>query len=181
MKVGAAFPSKYLKADDLEDRDWSVTIKNVLIENIGQGEKKEEKLIIYFRELDKGLVTNRTNANIIEKLYGDETDEWIGKPVTLWPNHDVEFKGEIVSAIRIRSKAPQMSKAVPVKPEKTAPKLTAFQNLVMEMILEKADGDMMQVEAELKRLAGIAVITDLDDELGMEVVAKFKAEKKGRK
>ena len=74
-----------------------------------------------------------------------------------------------------------MSKAVPVKPEKTAPKLTAFQNLVMEMILEKADGDMMQVEAELKRLAGIAVITDLDDELGMEVVAKFKAEKKGRK
>src|SRR3990172_2487850 len=142
MKVSAAFPSKYLKADDLEDRDWSVTIKSVVIEDIGQGEQKQEKMIIYFHELDKGLVANKTDATVIEKLYGDETDAWKGKPITLWPNHDVEFKGEIVSAIRVRSKAPKLSAPV-AGPASSGPKLGAWQNIVIDLLLEKVGGDML--------------------------------------
>ena len=174
MKVSAAFPSKYLKADDLEDRDWTVTIKNVVIEDIGQGEQKQEKMIIYFSELDKGLVANKTNATVIEKLYGDETDGWKGKAITLWPNHDVEFKGEIVSAIRVRSKAP---KSAPL-PEKGNGKLGPWQNMVMDLIVEKVGGDMTLVEAELKNYAGVGSIASLDDELASEVAMKLRAEAK---
>lgn len=107
MKVKDVFPSKYLKVDDLEDNDWNVTIARTVLEDIGQGESKQTKLVIYFDGIDKGFVCNKTNASVIEKLYGDETNDWKGKRITLWPNHDVQFKGEIVSAIRVRAKAPK--------------------------------------------------------------------------
>lgn len=109
MKVSEAFPSKYLKAVDLNDQDIVATIKSVIMENIGQADDPQEKLVLYFTDQDKGLVCNKTNAGVIAKLYGDDTESWIGKQVTLWPNHDVEFKGEIVSAIRIRSRLPAIS------------------------------------------------------------------------
>lgn len=115
MKVSSAFPSKYLKVEDLDDQDLTLTINKVTVEELGQGSERQSKLIIYFDEVDKGCALNKTNANVIAKLYGDDTDDWIGKAVTLWPNHDVEFKGEIVSAIRVRSRAPRQQ-ARPISP-----------------------------------------------------------------
>jgi hypothetical protein len=106
MKVSDQFPSKYLRVEDLDDADMTLTIKRVTTEDLGQGNEKQRKIIVYFRECEKGLACNKTNAGVIAKLYGDDTDMWLGKRITLWPNHDVEFKGEIVSAIRVRSKAP---------------------------------------------------------------------------
>lgn len=106
MKLSDAFPSKFLKADDLNDQDWTVTISKVTTDLIGQGENAQQKLIVHFTEMDKGFVLNVTNAKTIAKLYGDDTDDWIGNRITIWPNHDVEFKGEIVSAIRVRSRKP---------------------------------------------------------------------------
>ena len=106
MKISDAFPSKYLKVDDLNDADMLCTITRVALEELGQGHEKDTKPIVYFAETDKGMACNKTNAGVISKLYGDDTDGWIGKKITLWPNHDVEFRGEIVSAIRVRSRAP---------------------------------------------------------------------------
>jgi hypothetical protein len=106
MKVSDAFPSKYLKVEDLNDVDLVLTITKVTSEILGQGAEAQKKLIVHFEECEKGLACNKTNAGVIAKLYGDDTDDWIGHAITLWPNHDVEFKGEIVSAIRVRSKAP---------------------------------------------------------------------------
>ena len=111
MKVSEAFPSKYLKVEDLNDQDLTLTIESTSIEQLGQGEERQQKLIVYFKEVEKGLACNKTNANTIAKMYGDETAEWIGQRITLWPNHDVEFKGEVVSAIRVRSRKPAGGRA----------------------------------------------------------------------
>jgi hypothetical protein len=104
MKINDAFPSNYLKASDFEG-DTVVTIKNVTLEDIGQGKKQETKAIVHFDEFDKGLVLNVTNKNAIEGLYGDETDDWTGKQITLFPT-EVEFAGEQVMAIRVRLRKP---------------------------------------------------------------------------
>jgi hypothetical protein len=109
MKVDKAFPGNWLKASDLGDTDHTVTIESVQTQMIGQGEQAKLKLVLKFREFPKPLVCNLTNARAIAKLYGDETDEWIGKRVTLWVNPDVQFGSEIVEAIRIRSKVPTVS------------------------------------------------------------------------
>jgi hypothetical protein len=105
VKIGSAFPSKYIKASDLQDQEVTVVIASCEIEEVGNAQKKEEKPVLYFKDKDKGFVLNKTNAKIIAKLYGDDTDDWIGKPITIYPT-EVEFAGEMVESIRVRSKAP---------------------------------------------------------------------------
>jgi hypothetical protein len=52
----------------------------------------EEKPVVSFRETDKTFVLNKTNSNTIAGLYGNETDQWVGKQIVLFPT-EVEFQG----------------------------------------------------------------------------------------
>jgi hypothetical protein len=102
--INEAFPSNYLKASDLKGGQPIVVIDRVEFEPVGQ--KKEMKPIVYFEGKEKGLVLNKTNAKNIINLCGtEETDDWNGFAVRLYATH-VEFQGESVEAIRIKS-APQ--------------------------------------------------------------------------
>ena len=67
MNINKAFPSKYLKASDFDDVDTSCTIKRVAMEHIGQDKDEPPKPIVYFEEMDKGLVCNKTNPSAIAK------------------------------------------------------------------------------------------------------------------
>jgi hypothetical protein len=58
MKISEEFPSQYLKASDLGGRDIRVTMGRVEREKIGT----DNKLVLYFKGKDKGLVLNKTNA-----------------------------------------------------------------------------------------------------------------------
>lgn len=115
MKISKAFPSNYLASHDLEGRDVTMTISEVKEEEVGR--KREEKLVIYFEENDKGVVLNKTNAKVLSDLYGDETDEWIGERITLFEK-EVEFAGDMVTAIRM--KPPGRSKATNERARKPA-------------------------------------------------------------
>jgi hypothetical protein len=122
MNVNEAFPSKYIKASDIGDKAVTVTIEKITVEDVVQGQKKEEKIVLHFRGKDKGLVCNKTNASTIAKLYGDETEDWIGQRITL-VSREVEFQGESVMAIRVSLKKPASAEAtatakpVPRKPD----------------------------------------------------------------
>ncbi len=115
-KTGDMYPSRYLKASDCEDGDITLTIKEIRQERIGQGRDADDKWILFFEEEEKGLVLNKTNTNTIAKLYGDDTDDWDGKQVTLFST-EVSFQGDMVEAIRVRSKPPKARGKV----AKTAP------------------------------------------------------------
>jgi hypothetical protein len=108
MRRGDVFPSKWLKAEDIED-DVTVTISNVVEEEMPDGEST--KPIIYFREIEKGLCCNVTNWNTIETLTGeDDSDNWEGHQITLFST-EVDFKGKMTPAIRVRSKLKKSSKS----------------------------------------------------------------------
>lgn len=113
------FPSKFLKASDI-DQDYEVTIKEVATDELGQGADKETKFVVHFDEYDKGLVLNKTNANLIASQHGQDTEEWIGKRVVLTVE-DVSFQGKITPAIRIRR--PARPTTPPRKPAGAAAKL----------------------------------------------------------
>jgi hypothetical protein len=103
MKISDALPSKYLKAEDLEGANVTVTIEEVNREEVGP--KKELKLVISFANTRKKMVLNKTNAATIAKLYGEETDEWLGKRIILY-SKDTEFQGEMVLALRVSLQKP---------------------------------------------------------------------------
>jgi hypothetical protein len=96
MKIGTLYPSKYLKADDIED-ELILTIKSM---EMSDG-LEVEKPILYFEEGEKGLILNKTNAMAISSAFGSETDLWIGKKIVLY-TAQVQFQARIVDAIRVR-------------------------------------------------------------------------------
>ncbi len=101
MKISAAFPSPYVKARDLNGKPCPLTIRTCVLEELGQGNDKEKKPVLYFNGAQKGLVLNKTNANVIADAYGDDTANWEGKDVEIYPT-EVEFKGKLVDGIRLR-------------------------------------------------------------------------------
>lgn len=113
MKTADAYPSKYLSAEDLNEKDITLTIRSVELEEIGQGAKAERKLVIEFAGAKKRFVCNKTNSNTISKVLGsDETDDWIGQRITIGPR-EVEFQGDMVMSIRVSLKKP--AEAAPKK------------------------------------------------------------------
>jgi hypothetical protein len=105
MKKSDVFPSNYIKADDL-DGDVTYTIASVKIETLGQGKDAEKKPVVFFEEVEKGMVLNVTNWNTIESQHGSDSDDWIGKRIIIFAT-EVEFKGEMVMGIRVRLRAPK--------------------------------------------------------------------------
>lgn len=105
MKLADVFPSNYLAASDF-DEDTVRTIQRVEEEILGQGKDAQKKAVIYFDEDDKGMVCNKTNFKTIASLHGDDTDDWIGKQITLYAT-EVPFGDKMVMSVRVRLKAPR--------------------------------------------------------------------------
>ena len=103
MKMSDAFPSNYLTAADLKGKSWPMTIENVEMSVFQNGESKP---CLKFKGAKKGMILNKTNALLISESYGDETDGWIGKEVTLKPTKTV-FQGKTYTVIRIEVPMPE--------------------------------------------------------------------------
>lgn len=102
MKIKTCYPSRYLRVEDLNDKPVTLIITSVAVEDVGgQGKDEDTKPVIYFKDTPKGFVLNKTNMKIIVKKYGDETDDWVGKYLTLRPS-ETEFRGDVVECIRVR-------------------------------------------------------------------------------
>ena len=104
MKLDELYPSKHLAAADLAGKDCQLIISGVSVERLGE----EEKPVIAFQRAKKTFVLNKTNARMIAALYGDDTDDWIGKTITLYPTK-VDIQGKIVDAIRVRGEAQSLA------------------------------------------------------------------------
>jgi hypothetical protein len=104
MKISEAFPSNFLKAGDLQGRAVRVTMGEVILQDIGDGEKP----VLHFDGKDRGLVLNKTNASMIAELYGDSTEDWVGKVIEIYPDK-TSFQGRIVDCLRVRGVAPPPS------------------------------------------------------------------------
>lgn len=119
MKMNDVFESKYLSASDLNGRDARVTIADVEVVRIpGTGEKKAA---MTFQGKSKGLILNKTNWNTIAEVLGtDETDDWVGKQITLYPT-ETEYQGRVVDCLRVRRKKAPAASEWQEPPRETAP------------------------------------------------------------
>ena len=107
-KIGEMIESKYLKQSDV-DGEIDVTVAKVGRQNISkEGEEAEYKWLIRFNEFVKPMVLNSTNIKRLARACkSEDTDDWIGKKVKLYVDHDVEFAGNVVGGLRIKGSAPE--------------------------------------------------------------------------
>ena len=104
MKAGKMIPSKFLKKEDIDPAKL-VTINGLRQANVALDDQPEEmKWTMFFKELDKPMVLNSTNIQLLCKVLDtDETDEWIGKEIVVFNDQNVSFGGKITGGIRIRA------------------------------------------------------------------------------
>lgn len=126
MKRSEAFPTKYLSKDDITAPTVGVIAK-VVNETLGQGDDQEVKPILYFSSgIPKPMVLNNTNWINVEGVYGDESDNWTGKPIEVWVDPSVSFGGKRIGGLRLRA---------PANSNGHAPAVTAA-DLTMEQAIE---------------------------------------------
>jgi hypothetical protein len=102
MHIDTLYPSRFLRCADLGGRPMRVTIDGLKREEIGG----EPKVVLTFTNGTKALILNKTNGKAIAKAIGNETSGWRGKAIILVPAQ-VDFRGDIVDAIRVRAASPQ--------------------------------------------------------------------------
>lgn len=86
--VAEMWPSKYLKADDMQGKTFELVIERVGFETMRSSftNQDELKCVVYFQGAHKGLVLNKTQALAITDLAGtDVFAEWVGLRIRLWP------------------------------------------------------------------------------------------------
>lgn len=108
MKMSEEFPSKYLKAADLQGREVRLTMANVEREKIGD----DFKPVLYFKGKERGLALNKTNAGTIADAYGDDSEDWFDQPIILF-SVMVDFQGKVGPAIRCRVPTAKDNKSAP--------------------------------------------------------------------
>lgn len=106
MRMRDALPSRYLSGDDL-DEEVVVTIEKVVLESFRDPRTRVEarKPVMYFQRAKRGLIVNRTNWRAVADLYGDESDNWTGKRISLAPVM-VDAYGKQTRAVRVRPAKP---------------------------------------------------------------------------
>ena len=97
LNVSDAYPSNYMKADDLGSHAVVLAIAHVEMEDLGT----DRKPVAYFADAKKGLVLNKTNATAIAAEHGDNMHGWKGKQIELFTT-PVTFQGQTRDAIRVR-------------------------------------------------------------------------------
>lgn len=108
-KVSDMIVSKFLRKEDF-DEDRVMTIRGVKLEDM-PGDDGQQKWVLYFREEAKGMALNVTTIRVLEKAFGDDSDQWMGKKVKVYVDPNVSFGGRVVGGLRLMP--PKTAKPAP--------------------------------------------------------------------
>jgi hypothetical protein len=97
--INEFFPGRYFKAETLAGKARVLRIGAVERDKLSDGSVKP---VVKFEDEPMKLVLNRTNANAIATLYGNNTDNWMGKLIELYPTR-TPFGSNMVDAVRVRA------------------------------------------------------------------------------
>ena len=79
--INEFFPGRYFKAETLAGKARVLRIGAVERDKLSDGSVKP---VVKFEDEPMKLVLNRTNANAIATVYGNNTDNWMGKLIELY-------------------------------------------------------------------------------------------------
>ena len=93
---------EFISEADLHGKQVQVTIAAAALEDIPDvNGNKKQRVTLKFTKGSKRLILNKTNVKTLVKLHGAETDNWLGKVVTLVPTECQAF-GQTVPCVRIK-------------------------------------------------------------------------------
>lgn len=104
MRVSDFKQSKYMRKEDFP-KPVVVTIRSYAEENVAMNNSKPQmKCVLYFDELDKGIVCNATRLGIAEAICGtDDLDKWTGHKIVVYADPTIRNQlQQVVGGIAFR-------------------------------------------------------------------------------
>ena len=102
MNTKDMFPSRFLHGSDLKG-PVTVTVAAVNPEEVYKpGKGKTLVYVLYCEKATRGVVLNKTLVNQIGAALGDDTDNWPGGKIVLYPE-PVKLGPDTVMAIRAKA------------------------------------------------------------------------------
>ena len=97
------FPGRFIKAGEMTDKPVTLKIKSVVLDAI-EAEDGTEKMqaVVNFVEIKRQWALNKTNAQCLVAMWGHDSDDWVGKRVTLFAEPDTS--GMSASGVCLRVK-----------------------------------------------------------------------------
>jgi len=124
--INDCFPSRYLKAHDLQGKQPVVTIDRVAMEPMGR--TREVVPVVYFVGKAKALKLNKTMATAIAEIAGSPlTERWTGTRLALFAT-SAEFGKQSYPVVRVKASA---------APPRQAPRPSILHS---ELDIDLADG-----------------------------------------
>ena len=105
-------PTDYIGAYAFEPGEEKIlTIKRAQHEEVKDTNgKKDDCLVVHWKENEKPMIVNVTNSKAISKVAGSPyIEDWTGVAVSLFTT-EVSAFGETVEAVRVRQTAPKIQK-----------------------------------------------------------------------
>lgn len=131
-----------------------VKIKKTGIEKVKDLQGKETDCFVayFYGDNQKPMVLNKTNCKTIEKLYGPDIEQWIGKEIII-TSQKVKAFGDVVDALRVAPVAPKNNTDSEITEEiirlETCSTLAELQQ-VYTSLKHKADNRIIAKKDELK-------------------------------
>jgi len=97
MNINDAFPSKYVKASDLQNMAHLVEIAGCQMEEIGD----DNRPVLYLVGKPKGVVLNKTRGSVLSDAFGPETMGWVGQKIEIYPDTTM-YKGAVTPCCSLR-------------------------------------------------------------------------------
>lgn len=95
--VNDLFPSRFLRADDLQGKVFELAIENVTIEELNGLQGKHWAAILWLKGAKKGLVLNKTQASAMQRISGtDVIERWQGLRISVRPGYSHNRKPTII-------------------------------------------------------------------------------------
>ena len=124
-----AYGSRFLGVVDVGDKKIRSKILRVRKEEVKDRDtgKLRKKIIVFFENIDKGLVLNVTNKNTLQDAFGKKPADWLNAVVGIYVDQTVTFGGQKKGGVRLRALLPAAvaGKSAPKPTPAPAPKPAA--------------------------------------------------------
>jgi hypothetical protein len=159
------YPGRFLKADMLKGQKVTVTIIQIMGEDlIGENNKTKSEWVVKIKERPLQLVLNKTNGFCLYRMFGSDPHSWIDKRVTIYPT-TTKFGRETLDCIRVWG-SPDIAEDMPITVPQGRKK--AWETVMHRVVSKKAPIET-QASARPSRegldpriLAGLGVLDEKD-------------------
>jgi len=112
LTYDALFPGRFIKAGEMSGKPVTMTIADVYLDHLeGEDGREKPQAIVAFKETKREWALNKTNAQCLLAMWGQDSGDWVAKRVTLFAERDASGLSDSGLCLRVKG-SPDITKSI---------------------------------------------------------------------